>query len=369
MSAFTINVRHNFSDENGRKTKVYDETCVYQEMRVSTPADVAWHVQEEPLTCLSHTIVGLPIHLENEESVFWKEGREKQKRLRLESGAPTSKLTAFFHLCQNDERADSLTYVDVPRCYRWDRKDKMWIRRIQNRTNIISRLYTVKPKFRELFALRLMLQVIQGPKCFKDLRKKPSGEYYNSFQEAARARGLMNDEDEWTKAMEEAVTFSTPIELRRLFANILIYTDIKNPEGLWEKFEQHLLDRRGNSRQARLERALFHVNSILKMHNTSLEAQRLFREVDFVNGSVGLDDAQGEELTRREARRRSDEMVDKMNDEQYRVFKTLKNAFWDVKEEREGAQRLFFLQGAGGCGKTFIYKALHYYFSAKGYKV
>ena len=41
----------------------------------------------------------------------------------------------------------------------------------------------------------------------------------------------MNDEKEWEEAMEEAARTATPKELRRLYASMLIFCEIKDPIG------------------------------------------------------------------------------------------------------------------------------------------
>jgi len=325
-----------------KKVLVYDEPTLYKEMRSWTPGDSCWGIKEEKLTRMSHVVVALAVHLVNQESVWWKTGGEASKRRSLLGGCPTSQLTAFFDLCRYDEDARELTYPEVPKFYRWDKPTKQWIKRKKKTTKIVTRIYTVRPKFRELFALRLLVQKIKGPQCFDDLKTLPTGEVVDTFQEAARARNLMNDENEWHDAMQEASTFSTPVEMRRLFANILLFTEVKNPEKLWEDFEKFLLDRKGKTLKEKQERALAHVNSILEQNGTSLANEKLFVDVDISHFAV--DD--GEEVySKEEARQRADEMAKTFNRGQMKVVQRLKKA---VVEQQKGGgdhKQLFFLQG------------------------
>jgi len=58
-------------------------------------------------------------------------------------------------------------------------------------------------------------------------------------------------------------------------------------------------------------------------------------------------------------------MHERMNVEQLSAFEELQHA---VEDDLWGS-RLFFLEGAGGTGKTFLYKCLYFYLRSKGVKV
>ncbi|KMQ88044.1 hypothetical protein RF55_12537, partial [Lasius niger] len=51
------------------------------------------------------------------------------------------------------------------------------------------------------------------------------------------ALGLIEDDDEWRRTMDEAVKWMMPRQLRRLFARILIHCQPLYPEELWETFK------------------------------------------------------------------------------------------------------------------------------------
>ncbi|XP_070165618.1 LOW QUALITY PROTEIN: uncharacterized protein [Polyergus mexicanus] len=54
---------------------------------------------------------------------------------------------------------------------------------------------------------------------------------------ACLALGLIEDDDEWKQAMNEAVGWMMPRQLRRLFVRILLYCQPLHPEELWESFK------------------------------------------------------------------------------------------------------------------------------------
>jgi len=63
-------------------------------------------------------------------------------------------------------------------------------------------MYSVSPTQTELFHLRLLLLTLKGVTSFNDLRTV-NGKVYQSFSAACLALGLIEDDDEWKRAMNE----------------------------------------------------------------------------------------------------------------------------------------------------------------------
>jgi len=181
----------------------------------------------------------------------------------------------------------------------------------------------------------------------------------------------MNDEKEYERAMLEASAYAMPKELRRLYAQILLFTDVKNPEALWDKFEDKLLDLKGRNIVERRASALAHVNSILKIHGYTLSSIGVFEDFDLSKARHFDDESAKEELSPDEATKEVKRMFSTMNEEQKVVFDRLRGAVYDRKKygDRGDYRRLFFLQGAGGCGKTYLYRCFYYYLISKGMTV
>jgi len=51
------------------------------------------------------------------------------------------------------------------------------------------------------------------------------------------ALGLIEDDDEWKRAINEPVGWMMPRQLRRLFVRILLHCQPLHPEELWENFK------------------------------------------------------------------------------------------------------------------------------------
>ncbi|KYN12414.1 hypothetical protein ALC57_15419, partial [Trachymyrmex cornetzi] len=90
--------------------------------------------------------------------------------------------------------------------------------------NCIGRMYSVSPIQIELFHLRLLLLTVKGA-------------ISQSFSTACLALGLIEGDDEWKRAMNEAVGWMMPRQIRRLFVLILLYCQSLHPEELWENFK------------------------------------------------------------------------------------------------------------------------------------
>lgn len=106
----------------------------------------------------------------------------------------------------------------------------MWVKR-SRKTNVIGRIYAVNPTQTELYRLRLLLLHVKGATSFADLRTV-NGHEYSTFTEACLALGLIVDDEEWVRALEEANVWMMPKQLRYLFVRILIHCQPVHPQAL-----------------------------------------------------------------------------------------------------------------------------------------
>ena len=72
-----------------------------------------------------------------------------------------------------------------------------------------------------------------GATCYADVRTV-DGEVYDTFRQAALARGLLKGDDEWDRAMREATVWQVPSQLRGLFVSICVFCAPDDPNALWE---------------------------------------------------------------------------------------------------------------------------------------
>jgi hypothetical protein len=112
---------------------------------------------------------------------------------------------------------------------------------VRQRGWALGRMYFVPPNAGERFFLRLLLTIVLGPKSFNDLRTV-NGILYPSFHDASLARGLLEDDSEWSSCLREAAEMQTGGQLRRLFITILLFCEPSDPERLWRDFRHKLCE-------------------------------------------------------------------------------------------------------------------------------
>lgn len=321
----------------------HDEITRYIDGRMVTAPEAAWRLLGFKLHSQSHHIERLAVHLPHQQNVTFLEGQERQVLENASSKDTT--LTAYCKLCQSDPDARELLYTEVGESYRF--VNGKWQKRVR-RLDTISRMYSVSPLDRERYFLRLLLLNVRGPTSFENLRTV-NGITCGTFEETARARGLLENDEEWSRCLEEASRYQSAKSLRDLFAIILVFCNPQNPTPV-ELFDRHLESlsedlRRDHSADVSKDRCLAEINDILRLHGTK-------------NSDFGLPDPvfrvdQDESYDQEEEKRLGEECYAKCNREQRHVVDSILQAC-----EGRGDNKLFSIDGPGGTGKTYVYNTL-----------
>ncbi|GJR99277.1 ATP-dependent DNA helicase PIF1-like protein [Tanacetum coccineum] len=145
--------------------------------------------------------------------------------------------TDWFDLNERGLSARTLTYADLPKLYVWHEQLKMWKPRKQKKC--IGRIVYSTPASGERYFLRMLLNVVRGPKVFDELMTV-NNRLCHIFKEACFAYGLLNDDMEWTKAISEVSLWALGPQLRDLFVTILLFCDVSRPLKLWEETWEYL---------------------------------------------------------------------------------------------------------------------------------
>ena len=87
----------------------------------------------------------------------------------------------------------------------------------------------------------MLLLTVKGAQSYKDLRKY-NGVLYRTFKEACKARGLLNDDQEWYTAFDEAARWATSNQLRQLFVTMLLFCEVGDEHSFFEKVWKLLAD-------------------------------------------------------------------------------------------------------------------------------
>ncbi|XP_069147687.1 uncharacterized protein [Solanum lycopersicum] len=228
----------------------------------------------------------------------------------------------------------------------------MWT--IRKRENAIRRVVTCHPIEGERYNLRLLLMNIRGPKSYQDLLMV-NGKLCTTFREAAQKRGLLLSDNNLIECMSEAVDYQMPASLRHLFAMLLIYCSPSNPKELWEKFEISLSEdfmRIPNINTTEIcYRVLTHINDILHSVGRDINEFKLIPEL--IKTSALSKEATDVYYERNLTVSEDDLLLqNKLNTAQKKAYNIILERIFSNKS---GA---FFIDGPGGTGKSFLYRAL-----------
>ncbi|KAF5318680.1 hypothetical protein D9619_010670 [Psilocybe cf. subviscida] len=361
---------HKGPDRGALEIERKDEVATYVDGRYISAPDAAWRIFQFPIHHSVPNVIRLQIHLEGEQ-VFMFDPDDDLENV-IETGiAKKTTLTAFFAANADDgplgEEARKHTYQEFPRFFTYCKSKRKWSLRSSRGQYAIGRIYFIKPTAGELFYLRTLLSVVKGPKSFQDLRVVPGvndGLPLPTFHAACLARGLLQDDGEWRICLREASQMHTGTRLRFLFATLLRFCDVSQPDTLWIEFREHICDdlehqlRKRNVRNIMpdlvYDYGLYLLEQILLKNGhalsnwpsmprsqqpwstliaNSLITEQLNYDTVALHDTVQANTAQ-------------------FNPEQLNAYQQI------VDDVLSSTGSLFFLNGPGGTGKTFVYNTV-----------
>eukprot|EP00794_Sanderia_malayensis_P001578 gene1578-biopygen1462 len=148
---------------------------------------------------------------------------------------PNTSVTAWFILNQQDPTVRDYLYHEIPECYTYNQRTRMWRKRQKKTKPIIGGIYKANPRREENYALRLLLLNWHGATSFKDIRTV-NNQLHDTFKCAALAMRLLKDDAEHRRCMCEAALFNMPSQLRELFATLLMFQPSSDLPALFNEF-------------------------------------------------------------------------------------------------------------------------------------
>ncbi|RCN49553.1 hypothetical protein ANCCAN_04325 [Ancylostoma caninum] len=340
---------------------IVDEVKAHLDTRYVCAPEGAHRVLEYPMQGRSDHVERLPVHLEEQQNVTFQPGEEEQAI----AAEHNTKLTAWFELnrltgkliaraysleshriASLAESSRQLCYHQIPEHYTWNDSMKKWQERRQ-RSRVVGRMYYVSPKDFERFALRLLLLYQKGATSFADLRSI-NNRSYDTYVEAARAAGFLNDDSFYESSMDEAKMFHMPSELRSFFASLICFCEVANPRSLWDRFKHDLSEdyRNQGVRAEDAESLAFHDIAAKTALNAVILKDVLHLDYDQVTRAPNVQDYAAH-------KRNGEANYAKLNEEQKIVVDAVLAAV------HGSGNRCFFVDGPGGTGKTFVYNTIY----------
>lgn len=352
----------NFHVGAGEGHQPVDEIKQYQSARWVSPQEAAGRIFRFTLTEMKPAVIHLQLHLENFQCVHFN-AREKLANVLRNPFNRKTMLTEFFFTNRTNAEAQrlKLTYPTFPSHFVWNSTNKFWQRR-KNHQGSIGRVNLAHPTEAERYYLRLLLTKVRCPTSFHDLLKY-QGKTAASFKEACSLRGLLQNDNSQELCLHEAATFSMPYELRRLFATLLVYCEPQNPRALWELFEQSLSEDFAHAQLSPYicrRKVLAQIGSFLLSMGKRLESYNL---IDHQIPNILSEHYTKEVAAERGIVVHPDDLqaIQLLNEGQRAAFEKITAAIYS------GQSTAFFVDGPGGTGKSFLYRALLADVRSKGF--
>ncbi|VDN19339.1 unnamed protein product [Cylicostephanus goldi] len=305
-----------------------------------------------------HTVISLSAHLPGQQPVYLKGALTREVR-------PTSKLLAYFSVVNTNEQARRMTWIEVAEQFRWTGKEYVELQRSGRR---IARLWPVRPKMRELYALRKLLFHVRGASSYEYLRTV-NGITYDTFMEAAEAAGYIESETEWEECLKSAAVLELPHAIRGLYAQILLYCHPTNPLRLWHNYKIAMRTRQRNTHVDKPDDvldmlSLNHIESILTSNGSSLEDCGLKDVRDALLRDCGSYLASGRVSP--DVDMPAENTAHPLTGEQERIVNAIVTA---AALPKGVGNKLYYIDGKAGCGKTHTLNALIVHLKAVGKQV
>ncbi|CAN1247135.1 ATP-dependent DNA helicase PIF1 [Linum grandiflorum] len=208
-----------------------DEIQSFMDCRYLTAGEACWRLFKFKLYVNNPPVLRLSYHLPGEQPVFSNENSTMDGLLQSEL-AHTSMLLEWMEMNKVYPEARKYTFVEFPQYYVWNPQPKTWTRR--KRGPNIGRLYYCQPSSNERFYLRMLLQIVKGCRSFDDL-KTVNNVQYDSFKEACNAYGFLTDDGEWHNCLREVSFTASAKQMRILFVTLIMFSEVSNVGDLWSK--------------------------------------------------------------------------------------------------------------------------------------
>ena len=262
-------------------------------------------------------------------------------------------LTAYFEANNLHEKARGILYRDFLEYYTWQRRGKFWQERKRAAVFQVGRIISAHPAEGERYYLRVLLNHVTGATSYEDLRTV-DGQLMPTFREAAEKRGLIEADNTLDDCMTEAELFRMPSSLQRLFATILVFCEPSNVRSLWNKHLESMSEdynRNCKCKHTIEQMVLKNIRDMLHSMGKDIES--------FPLPKIDEQHEMTDDIPREIIEETSIEVEPEDTSLHKNLNKEQKEAYVEILatiDDQSGG--IFFVDGPGGMGKTFLYRAL-----------
>ncbi|XP_076899689.1 uncharacterized protein LOC143553625 [Bidens hawaiensis] len=332
----------------------------------------AWRIFGYDVHYRMPSVTRLPFHLPGQQNVVYGADDDLDNVLEKVESVSSSMFTGWMKCNEKYASARKLTYVELPTEFVWHAQPRRWERRKSGFS--IGRIHAVSPAAGEAYFLRILLNRVKGTQSFEDIRTV-NGRLQPSFRDACCSLGLLEDDQEYIEAIEEASHSSLGHGVRTLFATMLSTDSLSRPEHVWKNTWKWLSDDILYNQRCLLKSpelsltedqiknlTLFEIEKILLRNNSSLRKYQTMPFPDAEYISIASNSLIQEELAYNKNLQKLEfqTLFNSITNEQKNVFDRI---MMDVQQNKGG---VFFVYGYGGIGKTYLWKTLSTAIRSKG---
>ncbi|AQK90529.1 hypothetical protein ZEAMMB73_Zm00001d008728 [Zea mays] len=322
----------------------------FRDARWVSPQEALWRIYSFDLHGISPPVLQLQLHLPGMHLVSYNINDDMRQVLNKDN-IDKSMLTEYFRANQLFDWASNYLYREFPEVARWWPGAKKWTARQQRMQ--VGRIVSAHPAEGERYYLRVLLNHVRGATSFESLRTY-DGNVYPTFREAAEKRGLIEADNNIDECLTEASGFHMPPSLRRLFATILVFCEPTDVVGLWNKHLEAMSDDfcRTHSNSNVVEQlVLLDIRDMLQTMGKDIRLFPLPAIKDEHDNMADVVREIFEEMNIPEDPE-AEFVVSSLNHEQRHAYDVILSSVENI------SGGVFFVDGPGGTGKTFLYKAL-----------
>ena len=237
---------------------ITSEVEQYRKTRYISAAEATWRLLGYHMVDRYPAVTKIHAHLEGEQQITYPKNATHDDRLEIAAQSQTHVLR--YYMRPKNPCFSDLTILDYYEQYTITspKKDDPPLefaplgKYLDGYKNIVSkrknddhvcRISFQSPAVGDLYYLRLLLHTIPA-RSFAELRtvQTDTGDpvVHPTFHDAARARGLITGDEEYSLCMEEASVFQVASQLRALFVTLIL--DGAPAPKLWRDFKDNLIE-------------------------------------------------------------------------------------------------------------------------------
>ncbi|DBA05041.1 TPA: hypothetical protein N0F65_000729 [Lagenidium giganteum] len=180
-----------------------DETRRFVDARYVSASEAFWRIMDFKLQWMQPSVMPLQVHLEDRQHVVYDEDDDPESVLDENRRTTLTEWMTYNREHPHDSIAKQTLYGDFPSLFTWKMPERQWFPR--GGQTSVGRMHFVNPRDVERYHLRLLLNHAPGAISFQDLRTV-DGEVQETFLAAARARRLLQSDEEFDQDLQCAVT-------------------------------------------------------------------------------------------------------------------------------------------------------------------